>query len=252
MHPVCTMLHETIKPLIDQKYDGNIRKAAKYIDVEYNLAYRLYQGQQKSLDFFAALKLAKVTGLSSDGSVLREFYPAEFEDLGSLVSDSAALDDFVAGLEFAVESPLRYEVLLYSSEIKGVTVTAVEKEFGSRGVRAVEELVAKKMLALENDGSISSIYSKDHWGPDSICLKVANANLKMVQLDRPGSFIRNHALALNSKGLVEYYKAHRGFANELAAIEKNSKYAGKDIVVSGLVMGPISSASRSEGVSNEN
>jgi hypothetical protein len=117
MHPVCTMLHEAMRKLIDGKYEGNIRKAAKYLDTDYNILYRLYHGSQRSLDFFGALRLAKATGLSTDGSLLREYYPAEFEDRGALASDPEAYSEIIKALEFAISTPIRFEVLLFDSEI---------------------------------------------------------------------------------------------------------------------------------------
>jgi hypothetical protein len=117
-------------------------------------------------------------------------------------------------------------------------------EFGKRGREAAEELVSKKVLSIDVNGKITSLYSQDHWCPESFCRDVAEKSLAILRLDSPGSFIRNHSLALNRKGLVEYYKACRAAAENLAAIEKNPKFNGDRIVVSTIFMGPVSSASR--------
>ncbi|RYZ80059.1 MAG: hypothetical protein EOP04_26605, partial [Proteobacteria bacterium] len=164
MHPVCAMLQTALRSLVDIKYAGNIRKAAKYLDIDYNLAYRIFHGQQKSFVFFDALRLVKALGISSDGSVLREYYPKEYADASSIKADDSVVEEFFEAWSWALSHPLHYEVLLYCSEIKNVSAEVVKAEYGAKGASALNDLIVKKAVQVREDGKLSTLWPRfdDH------------------------------------------------------------------------------------------
>ncbi|RYZ89003.1 MAG: hypothetical protein EOP04_08005 [Proteobacteria bacterium] len=244
MHPVCAILQKSFKSLVETKHAGNIRKAAKYLEIDYNVAYRIFHGQQKNFVFFDALKLVKILGVSSDGSILREYYPQEYKDASSINADQEGIEEFFAAWDWAMSHTLHYEILLHCSEIKSLTSELVQSEYGSKGSLALKDLIRRKAVQVLEDGTLSTLMSEHHWTPFMLAEKQAHANLRLTRFDVPGSFIRNKAVGLSNEGISEYYRLYREFAAAAEALEKDETYSGSELVVSGMFMGSVSNNDR--------
>ncbi len=243
MHPICVTLQGALKSLVDSKYEGNIKKASKYLDVDYYLLYRIVRGEQKSVSFFHAKHLVKVSGLLNGDAILQEYFPKECADSLEAAATQTQPDEVLSELRWALDRPFYYEVLLHCEYQAEVTEASVQYEFGAKGYRALKDLIDRKLFKIE-DGKVLPLMPRTLWASNDICKKQGHMNISLLRLDQPGSYIRSHAAALNDEGIVEFYKAYRSFTVIAEGLENNEKYQGKNMIVSGHYLGPISTSGK--------
>ncbi|MDQ3234079.1 MAG: hypothetical protein M3Q07_19910 [Pseudobdellovibrionaceae bacterium] len=238
-HPITTYLGDLVKRHILSE-NLAIKSFSREVGVPYMIVYRLTMGSQKSISFFHAKRLLKQIDPQNYLKTLERYFPQETNELlskNSEVEDSS--DEFLELVEFAFGDFDNYRVYAFATECLGARRDDVASEFGRLGLEILDELIKRKAIAENKDGTFSTQLSEFNFWSEELALKVCENNVRLFSSAVPGSYIRNWIVGLNAEGLRKYYEAHTGFVESLKNIEMSPSLRGDKVVSSSVLIGRV-------------
>ncbi|HET9239250.1 MAG TPA: hypothetical protein VFO10_18465 [Oligoflexus sp.] len=232
-------LRDEIKMLIASKNES-LRWFVRQVGVDYSVVYRITTGEQKGVTFYQAYKLLKYIKPDSFLSILGEYFPDEASEFfpGGKTLDETQQANNEKILSVVFQDQLLYEVLL-AVNCGNHDLKAIESEFGSRGLGAIDVLQDIGAVKVNTEAHIDALV--DGFIPtDEVLIKQqALRNLDLIDLKTPGTTVFSNSAGLNSKGITAAYQCAQAHWHQMTDIFDDEQYKGNvPVVVTGLV-GPL-------------
>ena len=239
MEELCAVLNRLLKKFINERYDGNVSRAAKEINLPYRIAREGYTGKLKVITFMNALHVFQTVEVEGDNE-LRNAFPLEFSiHQKARAFSSDQLDDILK--EYIFSSHQRTEMFQFVSGIDA-TKEDIEDALGKFGLVTLEDMVANNALTIEVSGFVRCVLGKQFMLQDALSLKAIQSTLPSFDPQLKGNLFGTLSGGLNMNGWTKGYEFTREYYKKMSDLFENPEFRGSILLLGALAFGPMARA----------
>lgn len=239
--PFARYLSDLVKNYVVNRHGGNIMKAAGSLKkVDYNTVYRLYRGNQASVSFFMGYRILKVLLPNSYKQVLADYRPDEFSVISEFADpDSDPMDDIRDKLSFVFGSDCSYHIFVRAAETEGMSLSTVEKEFGTHGISMVAKMASLGIVSVVDSVVFCLLGRADVCPTEEILKAHISKNTELLQLANPGTLLNSAFGGVNDEGMKVLFSILSEAFEDVLKVLRNSEFRGSQMFICSLAGGPL-------------
>lgn len=233
-------LSDCIKSIKKSHPNLSSAQLAKKLDLASSSFSRFENREIKKPSFNHALKIVReACGETRVQDFIKLHYPDMFSDLKKTYPGNADLEFLPEEAEVFLQDPTTFELIMMATSNAGLRKEVVITEFGNRGLLALENLIAKKILIEQNQ--IFTLGMKNvNFGQDTVKKLLQNLVNSSYNLDAFGTqtnWLSVQYESVNANKVTPMLREVYVNANkEIRKIFNAPENSGTDVMWAGLAM----------------